>query len=295
MQGEYNSSIYNFIGVCSLDLYELKSAIFTDGVTKNHSNPTRRIVFSGVRNFRDLGGYRTVSGQTIRYGLLYRSGHLHKMSAADLRRFGRLSIKKIIDFRSDPEKKTAPDRLPEDPHLKMVEIPILDRSTDVALDLEAQIKARAVGDVHPEDLFPESNIEMASRFTPQYRQFIREVLDSDGQPLLFHCTAGKDRTGFAAAILLRILGVPQETVMFDYLLTNEYYFKTLRRSLFLLTLARGRKISRILAGFLEAKPHYLETAFQTLDRQYGSFDDYVHQGLGLTREQINQLRSIYLQ
>jgi protein-tyrosine phosphatase len=295
MRTEYNSSKLNFFGVCSLDVFELKSTIFTDRITQYRSNPSPRIAISSVRNFRELGGYRTVGGQSIRPGLLYRSGHLHNMSAADLRRLEGLGVKRIIDFRSDLEKKNEPDRLPVDPNLRMVDIPILDSSTNAALTLERQIKGGRVDGIHPEKLFAESYAEMAARFTPQYREFIHELLDEHGLPVLFHCTAGKDRTGFAAAVLLRILGVPPETVMFDYLLSNEYYFKHLRRSLILLSLVKGRKISRIIAGFLEAKPSYLATAFQTLDRQHGSFDEYVRQGLDLTREQIDHLRLVYLQ
>jgi len=278
-----------------LDLSELKSAVFTDGVAWNQPNLPRPIAFSAVRNFRDLGGYRSVDGQTVRRGLLYRSGNLHNMNDADLRLLDRLLLNRIIDFRTDMEKQREPDRLPDDPHLKVVEIPILDPSTDVALTLEQQFKAGRVDDIDPAYLLTEANIAMASRFTPQYQQFIHEILAANGEPVLFHCTAGKDRTGYAAAILLRVLGVPPETVMFDYLLSNQYYFKPLRRSLILLTLARGRKISRILAGFLEVKQSYLAAAFQTIDRLYGSFDDYVRLGLGLTPEQVNALRSIYLQ
>ena len=136
---------------------------------------------------------------------------------------------------------------------------------------------------------------MAAQFTPQYRRFIHELLEANGQPILFHYTAGKDRTGFAAAILLRSLGVPLETAMFDYLLSNRYYFKPLRRNLIMIALTKGRKTAQMVAGFLEVKAGYLSAAIETIDRQYGSFDEYVRQGLDLTQEQIEHLRLIYLQ
>ena len=171
----------------------------------------------------------------------------------------------------------------------------MDSSTDVALTLEERIKAGKVDGINPAELLIEANVQLATRFTPQYQQFIHEVLEANGQPILFHCTAGKDRTGFAAAILLRILGVPQETVMFDYLLSNKYYFKPLQRNLILIALTKGQKIASVVGGFLEVKAAYLEIAFHTIDQQYGSFDEYMRQGLDLTKEQIEHLRMLYLQ
>jgi protein-tyrosine phosphatase len=278
-----------------LDLFASKSIVFADGVAQNASNQSRWIAFSGVRNFRDLGGYQTVSGQTIRRCLLYRSANLHNLTDKDLQRLDRLSLRRVIDFRADIEKVHEPDRLPTDSNIQVLEIPILDSSTEVALTLEKQIKAGKVDSINPSELLIEANVQLASRFTPQYQQFIHEVMEANGQPILFHCTAGKDRTGFAAAILLRILGVPPETVMFDYLLSNKYYFKPLRRNLVLIALTKGRKIASVVGGFLVVKTAYLKTAFNTIDQQYGSFDEYIRQGLDLTKEQIEHLRMLYLQ
>ena len=278
-----------------MDLFASKSVVFTDDVSLNEFNKSRWIAFSGVRNFRDLGGYRTISGQTVRRGLLYRSANLYNLTDKDLQRLHRLSLKRIIDFRADFEKANEPDRLPADANIQVLEIPILDTSTDAAFSLEQQIKAGKVDGINPAKLLIDANVQLVTEFTPQYRRFIHEILEASGQPVLFHCTAGKDRTGFAAAILLRILGVPQDTVMFDYLLSNQYYFKPLRRNLILLTLAKGRKTARVVAGFLEAKASYLAAAFETIEWQYGSFDQYVSQGLELTKEQVEHLRMLYLQ
>ena len=278
-----------------MDLFASKPIVFVNGIAQNDLNKSRWIAFSGVRNFRDLGGYRTISGQTVRRGLLYRSANLYNLTDKDLRRLDRLSLKRIIDFRADFEKANEPDRLPADSNIQVLEIPILDTSTDAAFSLEQQIKAGKVDGINPVKLLIDANVQLVTEFTPQYRRFIHEVLDANGQPILFHCTAGKDRTGFAAAILLRVLGVPQDTVMFDYLLSDKYYFKPMRRNLILLTLAKGRKTARVVAGFLEAKAAYLATAFETIDWQYGSFDQYVRQGLDLTQEQIEHLRMLYLQ
>ena len=279
----------------SLNLFASKPIVFVNGVAQNESKKSRWIAFSGVRNFRDLGGYHAADGRTIRQGLLYRSANLHNLTDKDLQRLDRLSLKRVIDFRADFEKANEPDRLPMDSNIQVLEIPILDTSTNVALSLEQQIKAGKVDGINPTKLLIDANVQLATEFTPQYRRFMHEVLATNGQPILFHCTAGKDRTGFAAAILLRILGVTQETVMFDYLLSNQYYFRPLRRNLIMIALAKGWKTARVVAGFLEVKASYLATAFETINWQYGSFDQYVRQGLDLTQEQIEHLRMLYLQ
>lgn len=278
-----------------MNLFAPKPIFLVNGVAQNELNNSRWIVLSGVRNFRDLGGYRAADGRIIRRGLLYRSANLHDLTDKDLQRLDRLSLKRVIDFRADFEKANEPDRLPVDSNIQVLEIPILDTSTDIALSLEQKIKAGKVDDINPTKLLVDANIQLATQFTPQYRRFMHEVLEANGQPILFHCTAGKDRTGFAAAILIRILGVAQELVMFDYLLSNQYYFRPLRRNLIMIALAKGWKTARVVAGFWEVKASYLATAFETINWQYGSFDEYVRQGLDLTQEQVEHLRMLYLQ
>ena len=109
-----------------MDLFASKPIIFAHGAAQNESNNSYWIAFSGVRNFRDLGGYHTVDGRTIRRGLLYRSANLHNLTDKDLQRLDCLSLKRVIDFRADFEKANEPDRLPTDSNIQVLEIPILD-------------------------------------------------------------------------------------------------------------------------------------------------------------------------
>jgi len=269
--------------------------IFSPDARRSKVIHSQYLRFSGVRNFRDLGGYVTGDGRMVRTGLLYRSGNLHRLTDKDLKRLTRLSLRKIIDFRSEFEKTSEPDRLPSDFGIDLVEIPILDRGTDEARSLEQQIKEGKVDNIHPEQFLMEANVQLATRFTPQYRQFVHQILEANGGPTLFHCTAGKDRTGFAAAILLRILGVSQEAVMSDYLLSNQYYFKSLRPFLWWIALTQGQKTARVIRGFLEVRPVYLSNAFESIDWHYGSFDSYLRRGLELTQDKVEKLRRLYLQ
>ena len=253
----------------------------------------RRLAFSGARNFRDLGGYQTLDGQSVRWELLYRSDSLHKLTDADLRRLSALFLDKIIDFRAEHEKEQEADRLPEDMDIHRIGIPILDSTTEIWRDSRDEF-VKQLKAIDPAAYMKKTNVELATRFTPEYRRFMEEVFSANGRPILFHCAAGKDRTGFAAAILLRILGVPPQAIMVDYLLSNEYYLSSYNWNLMFLRAFRGRRFASVMKGFLEVRSEYLSAALDAIDHEYGSFNDYVRDGLGLVEGDIRWIRKVYL-
>src|SRR5262245_10380934 len=187
----------------------------------------RLLPFGGAKNFRDLGGYQTTDGRTIRWNVLYRSDALHKLTDADLSHLSALMLDRIIDFRVQHEKDREPDRLPGNMEIRVIALPILDSSTQAWHDSREEF-VRNLKKINPVSYMVRTNVELATRFTPEFKLFLQELLSASGHPVLFHCAAGKDRTGFAAAILLRILGVPREVVMQDYLLTNQYFMSAYR-------------------------------------------------------------------
>jgi protein-tyrosine phosphatase len=254
----------------------------------------RRLPFSGAKNFRDLGGYSTADGGTVRWGMLYRSDALDKLTSRDLKLLKRLNLGRVIDFRSNHEREKHPDRLPQEAGIRVVEIPIADTSTKVWHEAREEM-IRKLRDVNPADYMIATNAELATTFTPEMRRFVHEVLASDGRPLLFHCAAGKDRTGFGAAILLRMLGVPMETVMQDYLLTNKYIHAAYKWRLVLVRILKGRRFSNGIRGFAAASVEYLSAAFDAIDREHGSFEKYVRDGLGLSTGDVERLKAAYLE
>jgi protein-tyrosine phosphatase len=263
-------------------------------VGQSFEEKKRRLEFSGAKNFRDLGGYQTVDGKVVRWGMLYRSDQLNKLTDTDLEHLAALQLDRIIDFRAEHEKE-KPDRIPVNTDIHVVEIPIPDSSTEIWRDSRQKFIKDNLRNIDPAEFLLKTNIELATRFTPQVRQFIYELISANGRPVLFHCAAGKDRTGYAAAIILRILGVPPKVVMDDYLLSNQYYLSAYARSLFVLRLIKGKRFSTVVKGFLEVQPAYLSAAFETIDREYGSFEKYVHYELGLADQDIELLRSLYLE
>lgn len=269
---------------------------YLDGGTAHQTNQRRerRLPFSGAKNFRDLGGYQTTDSRIMRWRVLYRSDSLHKLTTADLRYLSALCLDRVIDFRSTYEKNYEPDRLPEELKSRFVHIPILDSSTGLFQNSRDEF-LKIIPTVDASKFMVTTNIELATRFAPQMRQFIDILLSSNGRPVLFHCAAGKDRTGFAAAIFLRLLGVPQAAVMEDYLLTNQYFISAYRWTLRVMRLVRGRRFAETVREFMIAQPAYLGSAFTAIDETYGSFDHYASNGLGLTSSDIVRLQALYLE
>jgi len=256
----------------------------------------RRLDFAGIHNFRDLGGYPAEDGRRVKWGVLYRSGTLHGATDNDLAYLRQLDLHTLVDFRSSAEKAAEPDRLPAPPGFAVVEIPTLDGGDNsVANEIMARIESGDFTDFEPEAFMLEANRHFASRFTPQYRQFLRTVVAAEGAPVLWHCSAGKDRAGFAAAILLRILGVPADVVLADYSLSKYYTLAARKNDLLLLRLFKGSEAADKLEVIMGVEPEWLAAGFAEIDARYGSFDNYVRDALELSDADVTRLRSTLLE
>jgi protein-tyrosine phosphatase len=249
-----------------------------------------------VANFRDMGGYRTADGRSVRWGTLYRSGTFAEASAADQQVIASLGLHSLVDFRSAAEKREEPNRLPEPAPFAKVEIPTLDGGdTSLANEVMARIEEGNFDGFDPDAFMIAANRQIASTYTPQYRKFMQVVLDAGGDPVAWHCSAGKDRTGFAAAVLLRALGVPMDTVLADYLRSREPAVAARSRELWLLRLFKGEQAADKLRVLLGVEPGWLEAGFAQIDADWGSFDNYLAQGLGLSPDDLQQLRDTLLE
>jgi protein-tyrosine phosphatase len=252
----------------------------------------RRLPFAKVKNFRDLGGYPTADGHAVRWGVVYRSDSLHKLTENDLKLMMSLNLSRVFDFRSEHEVDHEPDRLPEG--VRLILLPMLDASTKVWHEQRKDM-VKNMKTLDPAEYMFATNIELATKFTPQYKRFYQELLASNGSPVMFHCAAGKDRTGFAAATLLRILGVSQDVIMQDYLLTNRYLLDAYKWNLLLGNILKGKKFTDGIRGFMKADETYLNAAFTALEKEHGSFENYVRDGLGLSEHDIERLKKYYLE
>ena len=177
----------------------------------------RLVPLRGAENFRDLGGYQTASGERAKWGMLYRSAELTYLEEADFERLQQLGIRTVYDFRDNGERENHPTRLtgPWQPTLV---------SYDYTQDLQVMMGKMREHLDSPEQM-KQMIAEHSATFPDEFRgQFagLFERLVNDPVPLVFHCHEGKDRTGMASALVLTALGVPRETIMQDYLLSNQY-------------------------------------------------------------------------
>ena len=256
----------------------------------------RLLNFEGISNFRDLGGYSTQDGRRVKWGKLYRSGTFAEASRADLAGLSALSLETFIDFRSELEKTEEPNRLPEPPGFTVIDIPVLDDGNKALVgEIMDRIESGNFDGFDPNQAMLTANRQFASEFTPQFREFVHTVLQADGAPIVWHCSAGKDRSGFAAAILLRILDVPPATIMQDYMASRAPALASRKGQLRMLELFKGEEAASKLAILMGVEEAWLEAAFAQIDATWGSFDNYVETGLQLNAADIRRLRDNLLE
>lgn len=255
----------------------------------------RVLPFQGLVNFRDLGGYPTVEGRKTKWNRLYRSGHLAKATRQDLQALSQLGIHTLVDFRSDQERERKPDLLPPGDKIRVVSLPIQEEGQPpLAPEIRKLVKERKLKGHDPSEKMREMYRQLAADFPDAYRQFFQALLDAAGRPVLWHCSAGKDRAGFAAALTLKLLGVDDQVVMQDYLLSREHtHFN--RRQILTVGLMRGPRAARFVNRMNDVDQSWLKTAYQTVDQTWGDFNQYVKKALGLSFGDINQLREYYLE
>jgi len=266
------------------------------------STRDRHVALEGQHNFRDLGGYETVDGRTVKWGEVYRSGELPGLTDEDVDKLAELGLRTVVNFLLPEEiEKEGSDRLPEG--TREVPRPISgDRAAQQTMMVTSAIMAAEFDKVPPE-INPEFHRLLVDEGRDVYAALLRDIVDPANRPLAFHCSHGIHRTGTATAILLSALGVPWETIREDYLLSNEY-----RRGDVSEELDRIRRMAAQKKGIAPEEVDMTNVeAFYVLDGAYidgalaaavegwGSMDGYIREGLGLTDEGIDRLKAELLE
>ncbi|WP_176590837.1 tyrosine-protein phosphatase [Sphingobium sp. EM0848] len=253
----------------------------------------RALHLSTAPNFRDIGGYRTSDGHWVKPGLIYRSDQLDRLSDGDLAAIGALKPGLLVDLRTETERKREPDRVPPAVRQQILDV-AADSSGSLGGDMRKAQAAIASG--QGAALLAAANRDFVSLPSARaaYGTLLRQLAEGNDGPLIYHCTAGKDRTGWATAIILTLLGVPQETVMADYLASNHYLQAKNEATIATLKASGAAFDPAFLEPVLTVRPEYLQSAFDEVQRRYGSFDAYVRDGLGLSQSDIAALRRRYL-
>ncbi len=266
----------------------------------------RVIGLEGTHNFRDMGGYQTSDGRKVKYGLFFRSDELTGLTEQDLAAFQALNIKTIFDYRDDYEAQKKPD--PVFAGVKNVRISAIQSDQASQINMSgntgnADRNQHVIVDMVKSGFFKQFRADtmMMELYTklplgnPSYKGLMEMIQHSDNLGLLHHCTAGKDRTGVGAALILLALGVPETTVMEDYLLTNEtmkaFNGKLLNQLAEHVNEAELQNIEHILG----VKEQFMETVFGSIKRTYGNFDTYFTVEFGLTNQRREALQSMCLE
>ena len=260
----------------------------------NKINPGEPIPFSIATNFRELGGYRTRQGRVVRRGCFYRTGALALLQEGEERtRFEALGIKAIFDFRSAQERDKLPDpSFPGAKHYPLSAMILMD-GQDVNFDLDSLMR-RPMEEIR-QNLPPmEQFYEVLPLNNATYREMFRAICE-DEVPLLFHCTAGKDRTGMAAALILRMLDVPMETVIADYLVSNHVRGSAIARVKARLAdaIRRDPMVETVIDEMMSVREEYLRAAFAVIDRTYPDFESYLEGEYGIGPGKLAELRERY--
>lgn len=260
---------------------------------------TKLIGVTSGRNFRELGGYETITGQRIKYNKLLRTGNLADLSAADLELLQNYGVKYDVDFRTEKEKTEHPDRVPAGAIYEFDPVfsdDLTNASKGIfALEENAE-KDPTFGFKHMyyayEDMIKGATAQKA------YRRFFDLLLTNskEHETLLFHCTAGKDRTGYGALLVLSALGVPFTTIKHDYLLTN-ITTKDFINNMLKEAAADGssKRVLQAIKDIQSVYPEYLDHAVKVLNKEYGGINEYLRTVMKLSTGDLMDLRRIYLE
>ncbi|NJP32401.1 tyrosine-protein phosphatase [Micromonospora thermarum] len=256
----------------------------------------------GAPNARDLGGLVGADGRRVRRGVLIRTPALGRLTDEDLPVLAKLGPSCVVDLRDASEQAVAPpDRLPGDP--RVVHLPVHDAAHPVFTYVSAVLLGHDLG----------AYAELAVQGTPAamaaiYRWFVtgesarvgfgtavRLAAEADNLPLLYHCSAGKDRTGWLTVVLLHALGVDEATIRADYLANNPLT-ESLREVILTAMHRRQPELDvDAVRPVLEVRDEYLDAAYEEVRRVHGSFGAYLRDGLGVNDDLVTALRARLLE
>lgn len=265
---------------------------------KEMLQPGQTLGFASVPNLRDLGGYKTADGKTVKQGLVYRSNQLYHVSPEDMQKITELGLKNSFDLRTYEERQPKPDEVPAEVDVVwldvLADIPGAGPAQNERLMQDPKAANEAFGGGKADEGFIASYRQFVTLPSAQheYRKLFLMLGDENELPALFHCTTGKDRTGWAAAALLTLLGVPRDVVMEDYLLSNDYVIPMYQEVIDKFVEAGGEK--DIPMTLLGVKESFLNAAYEEMEKNYGTIEKYFSDALKIDAVGQKALKELYL-
>ncbi len=239
----------------------------------------RHLPMTGGYNFRDLGGYKTTDGKFVKWGKIFRSDDLHKLTDSDLDYLAAIPLISIVDFRSGEEMEQAPDKNPSS----------VKNNYTYSIspgDLMAAVK-QDISKINAEQanrMMKDMNILLVtdSACIHQYKEFFKLLQNGDDIPLMFHCSAGKDRVGVVSMLIYSALDIDKETIMKDYMLSKQYIVGKYDRYVM---------VYPSIGPLVTVDEAYLEAAYTTIEQKYGSMNKFLTEVLNID---INKMKKLYL-
>ena len=261
--------------------------------TERALKPGRRINIPSLPNLRDIGGYATTTGGRVRTQQLYRSTDLNHLQGEDLVAFADLGISAVFDMRTAAEREAEPDVVPEGTEQIVCDV-LKDSQSAAPAQLhkvlsDPALAEQMLGGGKAVQMFERGYREIVSlpSALSAYREFFTSIAQDAHRPALFHCTTGKDRTGWAAAATLLLLGVSEEDVLYDYV-DNRDLLPALKPMMERFRAAGGDP--RLLEPVLGVDADYLRTALDEMTQKFGSIEGYFEEGLGIDSDEQQALR-----
>lgn len=253
----------------------------------------RRLTLEGSDNFRDLGGLPGADGKHVKWGLFYRADKLSDLNREDVAYLSDLGLQTVVDLRSEQEVEDAPDVLPKG--VNYLHLPIYNEAEDTS-DIKGQIMNGLFGVEDANNLLVEVNELLASSEAYRFQPFMDLFISGEGVPMVYHCTSGKDRTGFATYLILQTLGVDSALIFDDYLMSNYYRLKRNKRNLRLANLGQYVKPvnPEVIKLLMLVDPKYLRAAVHTIKAKYGTVEAFMEAQYGITDSVRTALRNRYL-
>ena len=235
-----------------------------------NGSPPHTIELRGATNVRDLGGYPGADGRCVRRGVVFRSASLAGMTPADVATLDGLGLRTVCDLRGTREAEHAPYALDRIPGVRICRLPI---EPSVGASLRDLLATRDASGEDVLTVMKWAYRAYALEWSHRYRAVFALLQEEEAAPLLLHCSAGKDRTGFGAALILTALGVPQEAVREDYLASNRLWRGGAR-------IAAGLP-EEVAATLLRVHGELLDAAFEAIEEAFGGFERYAGVMLGV--------------
>jgi protein-tyrosine phosphatase len=254
----------------------------------------RRITLEGASNFRDFGGYDAGGGR-IRTGALYRSGALSRLTPADIATLNGLGLGAIVDLRTPGERTAAPTPGALTAAEAMFPLSI---GTGEGVNAVPRPALLTVADATAEQAvaaIKDSYRRFVIEYGPTFASLFDVLLGGAGVPTVIHCTAGKDRTGISAALILLALGVERDVIIDDYAMTTRYLDLAWRERILTAMLGDVSTVNHAVADVMfAAHPDYMHAAFAAMDERFGSAERYLRDILRLDRQRIGRLQAVFM-